>query len=115
MLRTTLLRRCPRCGGGRVLRGYARVVRTCPSCGTELSTDPGGFLTAMAIAYGIAVGMGVPFAFWLAGQVSGELALIAGAAAFTVAILLIIYPLAKAWSIWLHERIGEFDASARED
>lgn len=47
--------RCPSCGEGHLLRGYLKVVETCPACGEDLSpqrTDDGpAYLTILIVGH----------------------------------------------------------------
>jgi len=45
--------RCPRCGGGRLFRGYFRMYPNCPNCKLKYERDPGYFLGSAYINYGL--------------------------------------------------------------
>src|SRR5215470_13257548 len=47
--------RCPRCREGQVFRSLMRMNPTCPACGHRFEREPGYFLGAMYVSYGIAV------------------------------------------------------------
>jgi uncharacterized protein (DUF983 family) len=47
------IRRCPRCGGGRLFETWFRIRRRCPRCGLRLEREEGGFLGAMTINYAV--------------------------------------------------------------
>jgi uncharacterized protein (DUF983 family) len=51
-----LRQRCPRCHQGRVFRTATRMHETCPTCGLVFEREPGYFLGAMYISYGMSVG-----------------------------------------------------------
>ena len=53
MLWRGLLRRCPRCGGGRIFRSWFHMVERCPRCGLRFEREEGFFLGAYVINYGI--------------------------------------------------------------
>jgi uncharacterized protein (DUF983 family) len=44
-----LLRRCPRCGGGRLFRRWTRIAERCPTCGLELERGEGFTLGVMTV------------------------------------------------------------------
>ncbi len=45
--------RCPRCGGGRLFRGYFAMYENCPSCKLTYERGPGYFLGSTYINYGL--------------------------------------------------------------
>ena len=45
--------RCPRCGEGRLFRGWFRMHEHCPGCGLKYERAPGYFLGSAYINYGI--------------------------------------------------------------
>ena len=47
--------RCPRCGGGRLFRGFFRMHDACSSCGLTFRREPGFYLGSIYINYGITV------------------------------------------------------------
>jgi uncharacterized protein (DUF983 family) len=48
-----LVRRCPRCGSGRLFRRWLKIREQCPRCGLRLEREEGGFLGAMTINYAL--------------------------------------------------------------
>jgi len=47
ILRRTLRRRCPVCGGGRIFRTYLRLEPSCTACGWLVERQPGAVTGAM--------------------------------------------------------------------
>ena len=47
--------RCPRCGVGRVFDGVYRVAPRCPACGLVFEREPGYFVGAIYLNYGVTV------------------------------------------------------------
>jgi uncharacterized protein (DUF983 family) len=47
------VRRCPRCGSGRLFQRWLRIRDRCPRCRLRLEREEGGFLGAMVINYGV--------------------------------------------------------------
>lgn len=45
--------RCPRCGGGKLFRGWFRMYETCPNCRLKYERAPGYFLGSAYINYGL--------------------------------------------------------------
>jgi uncharacterized protein (DUF983 family) len=52
-----LRQRCPRCREGRIFAGSTKMNEACPACGLVFSREPGYFLGAMYISYGMAIGV----------------------------------------------------------
>ncbi len=50
-------KRCPRCGGGRIFEGWFRLKTRCPRCDLRFEAEEGGFLGAMTVNYGAAIGV----------------------------------------------------------
>jgi uncharacterized protein (DUF983 family) len=48
-----LVRRCPRCGSGRLFRRWLKIREQCPRCGLRLEREEGGFLGAITINYAL--------------------------------------------------------------
>jgi len=57
MLRGILTLRCPRCRRGRLFSGLLDMPERCPVCGLIYEREHGYFVGAMAISYGLAVGL----------------------------------------------------------
>ncbi len=51
MLRRGAAKRCARCGGGRLFRGWFRMVPRCPSCGYRFEREPGFFAGAYFVNF----------------------------------------------------------------
>lgn len=47
--------RCPRCRAGRIFAGSLRMHETCPVCHLGFNREPGYFVGAMYVSYGLAV------------------------------------------------------------
>ncbi|MEQ8655023.1 MAG: DUF983 domain-containing protein [Kiloniellales bacterium] len=56
--------RCPRCGRGKLFKGYLTVVDRCAACGTDLSKADSGDGPAVFLIF-IVGGLVIPLAFWL--------------------------------------------------
>jgi uncharacterized protein (DUF983 family) len=57
--------RCPRCREGRLFRGTFRMNDPCPVCGLVFEREPGYFLGALYVSYGLAVACLLPVFFFL--------------------------------------------------
>jgi uncharacterized protein (DUF983 family) len=57
MLRGILTLRCPRCRRGKLFTGLIDMPERCPECGLLYEREHGYFVGAMAISYGLAVGL----------------------------------------------------------
>jgi uncharacterized protein (DUF983 family) len=62
---------CPRCREGRIfrkslLRGWLSMNESCPVCGLRLAREPGYFLGAMYVSYGLSLvpALFLVFLFW---------------------------------------------------
>jgi uncharacterized protein (DUF983 family) len=49
MLARGFIRHCPRCGGGKLFRGWFRMLPDCPSCHLHFEREPGYWVGAVAI------------------------------------------------------------------
>jgi uncharacterized protein (DUF983 family) len=49
MLWRGLMRRCPRCGGGKLFHRWFRMAPDCPRCGLHFEREPGYWVGAVAI------------------------------------------------------------------
>lgn len=58
--------RCPKCGEGRLFRGYFAMAPACPSCGLDFRREQGYYVGAMYINYGLTaavmLSVGIPLA-----------------------------------------------------
>lgn len=96
-----LARRCPRCGAGRLFRGWFHLRERCPRCGFRFEREEGGFLGALTLNYAVTAGA------WLAVLVAALVAtapdvpvvpLMAVSAIVVVVVPLAFYPFSK--TIW---------------
>ncbi len=63
-LRAALGCRCPRCGAGRLFRGYLTVVDHCDRCGLALAENDSGDGPAVFLIFIIGA-LAVPLALWI--------------------------------------------------
>lgn len=99
-------RRCPRCGGGKLFRGYFRMVAKCPSCGHcfEPRAEEGFFLGALTVNLGVTQGLILlglfVYIIVLAGGGDGipMVPLLAVSSVLVVALPILFYPFAR--TIW---------------
>ena len=107
MLQTTLLNRCPACGQGSIFRSWVQLHPTCPHCDARFERDPGSFLGAMAVAYGVAVLANALLGIWLFRQNFDTVTITVSVSLAAALTVLIIYRPVKAWWTWLLWRVGE--------
>lgn len=65
LLRTGLLLRCPRCGGGRLFDGFFRMFPECDLCHLRFEREQGFFVGAIYINYAVTVLIVMPGFFLL--------------------------------------------------
>ena len=100
LLSRALQLRCPRCGGGKLFKGWFRMHERCPECGLKYERAPGYFLGSTYVNYGATAilltiaYMGLHFG---AGFSNRELAL--PLAAFCVVFPLFLFRYARSY--WL--------------
>jgi uncharacterized protein (DUF983 family) len=96
-----LMRRCPRCGQGRLFRRWFTFPKTCPRCGLRFEREEGAFLGSLTINYGVT---GLAFFALLVGWmiVAGGrvrwVPLILASTAVVIVVPLFFYPFAK--TLW---------------
>lgn len=104
MLRRGAIRRCPRCGGGRLFRTFWSIRDRCPRCGLRFAREPGYFTGVYLVNFGVVLAVlfvvVMGFALWLGNDPNASLVppLVIGVA---VAVILPIafYPFARTlWS-----------------
>jgi uncharacterized protein (DUF983 family) len=94
--------RCPRCRDGAVFRRLLAMNERCPRCALKFEREPGYFVGAMYISYGIAVVI-ITLLFWMVSLAmpdsSFEIALSIASALF-----LVFVPLVFRYSriLWMH-------------
>jgi uncharacterized protein (DUF983 family) len=64
------LLRCPRCGVGRVFKGFFAMAPACPECGLDFHPEHGYYVGAMYLNYGATVAIALPVALLLLGRFS---------------------------------------------
>lgn len=103
-----LLRRCPRCGGGRLFRSWFCMVKRCPRCGMTFEREEGFFLGAFVVNFGLvlillAAYIGVGIWLTLPEPPAGKLA--AGAMVVATLVPVGFYPFSRTfWSaidLWM--------------
>jgi uncharacterized protein (DUF983 family) len=100
MTRVTATGRCPACERASAFRGPYTLHATCPACGVRFERDPGSFLGALAVAYGLAVAILAVVATALLLRYGAFEGLALVLVAVAVAAVLLVYRPAKAWWTW---------------
>ena len=103
MLRRGLIRRCPRCGGGKLFRSWWSMRDRCPRCGVRFVREEGYFTGVYLVNFGVVLAvlfvlvMGA--AVWISGHpdTSAVPFLVAGTA-IAVVVPVVFYPFAR--TIW---------------
>jgi uncharacterized protein (DUF983 family) len=96
---TSLRQRCPRCGEGKVYRGFVSMHPACPACGLKFEREPGYFTGAMYASYALGIILTLPV--WVPLLLAGApVWLIATATTLEIAIL---FPLLFRYSrvLWM--------------
>jgi uncharacterized protein (DUF983 family) len=84
-LATIVRLRCPRCGRGKLFRGWFRMLPACDTCGLDFQREPGFFLGSIYVNYGAAsVIAGTAFVVLTMGLGWPAPWVLAGCLAFTV-------------------------------
>jgi uncharacterized protein (DUF983 family) len=52
-----LRKRCPRCGQGGIFSGWFTLRTNCPRCALRFEREEGGYLGAMVLNFGVAIGL----------------------------------------------------------
>lgn len=103
MLRRGLIRRCPRCGGGKLFRTWWSMKDRCPRCGMRFVREEGYFTGVYLVNFGVVLAvlfvlcMGV--AVWLGSHPDASVVpfLVVGTA-IAVVVPIAFYPFAR--TIW---------------
>jgi len=97
-----MTRRCPWCGGGKLIRHWLSMRDRCPRCGLRLEPEEGAFLGALALNYGVtgAAVIGLLVA-WLAVTLPDVhvLPLTVAGVVVAVAVPILFFPFSK--TIWV--------------
>jgi len=95
------MRRCPRCGRGKLFRRWFNYPKVCPRCGLPFEREEGAFLGSLTINYGVT---GIAFFALLVGWMvatGGQvrwIPLVLASIAVVLVVPLLFYPFAK--TIW---------------
>lgn len=113
-----LTKRCPRCGGGHLYRGWFRMRDRCPTCGFQFDREPGFFVGAYFINFAIAEGLLfialMVFVVWKSGHPDAGIALVMWVSVIMAIIApVIIYPFSR--TIWSAIDLGMTPLSAAEE
>jgi uncharacterized protein (DUF983 family) len=57
ILLALVMQRCPVCHSGRVFSGWTTMNENCPTCNLHFEREPGYFMGAMYVSYGMSVGL----------------------------------------------------------
>ncbi len=115
MLRTTLRGRCPRCGQGRLFRGFTHVAEVCPECQVRFDPDGASLLAGMILVYAAALIATLVLAIVLRSRAILPGRELWALLPFLVMVTLAFYRPAKAWWLWLMHRGGEMQTDAERD
>ena len=101
MLRRGLLRRCPRCGAGRLFARWFRMVDRCPGCGMRFSREEGFFIGALFVNFAVTESLmfvWLAVMFFLTVPDPPVLPILVGAVLISAVVPLVFYPFSK--TIW---------------
>ena len=93
---------CPRCRQGRVFRSLMSMNETCPSCGHRFEREPGFFLGAMYVSYGLAVVIYLMLLGLAALALRGRPQLVVFGAALLMLLPCVPFLFRYSRLIWLH-------------
>lgn len=97
-----LLRRCPRCGGGKLFDSWLKMKDRCPTCGMKYERDEGFFLGAFTTSLGavilaLMIYIGVAIALTLPDPDPVRISV--GAVIVAIVVPLVSYPFSRTlWS-----------------
>src|SRR5687767_5366042 len=98
-----LRQRCPRCRLGKVFRTATRMYDDCPACGLKYEREPGYFLGAMYISYGMSVlflGLGMLAVHLLFPELDLSWAVLIAAVAYLPFVALVFRYSRVIWMYW---------------
>lgn len=103
MLRRGLIRRCPRCGGGKLFRTWWSMRDRCPRCGLRFVREEGYFTGVYLVNFGVTLAvlfvLCMALALWLGGNPdTPAVPFLVGGAAIAVLVPVLFYPFAR--TIW---------------
>ncbi len=101
-IESVVRQRCPRCHQGRMFSGWVRMYAVCPVCRYAFEREPGYFVGAMYVSYGLAVPTLVLLAFLVHRFLPGwsDLQLLATAAFLFLPLIPAIFRYSRV--IWAH-------------
>lgn len=116
-----LVRRCPRCGGGKLFRNWLTMRPSCPRCGLRFEREEGFFLGAYVVNFGV---MLIAMAAFIAVGIALTLPdpdpvkLAAGGIVVAIVVPIFFYPMSRTfWSaidLWMKPlEPREIDAAER--
>ena len=107
MLARSVLRRCPRCGAGRLFRRWFTMVDRCPGCGYRFAREEGSWLGAFVVNFALTEGAVALVLFALVftyashdagGTTFSVRPFVVAAVALSVVVPIVAYPFTK--TIW---------------
>lgn len=103
MLRRGLIRRCPRCGGGKLFRTWWSMHDRCPRCGLRFVREEGYFTGVYLVNFGVTLVvlfvLCMGLALWLGSNPDTPPApFLVGGGLIAVAVPVLFYPFAR--TIW---------------
>ena len=92
---------CPHCFRGHIFRTWIAVYERCPACGIRFQREPGYFVGAMYISYGLSLPLGFLLLafFWVGLDWPFHLA---GGTAFLLYLPLVPFLVRYSRVLWLH-------------
>lgn len=92
---------CPACGAPGAFAGAYALRERCRQCGVRFERDPGSWLGAAVLAYGLAIVACALVAWWIVARGGARLvALEWWLVATAVATVLLVYRPVKGWWLW---------------
>jgi uncharacterized protein (DUF983 family) len=104
LLARGLIRRCGRCGSGRLFRSWFKLVDCCPQCGYRFDREEGFFLGAFVINFAMTTALlfvlvGVMIAMLANGGNNASITpVVIVAVAETIVVPIVFYPFSK--TVW---------------